>query len=256
LTATVSDPSPFERGTDVKTHYLIDHEYIDDAERLYGQFGHLLAFNPGPRDAQLKITVYCEDREPAAFDFVAPAGKSAETNYAKWPVSPGQRFALRVESTEPIVCQSTNGWNVTRNDYSPGAKTRSPLGVRETAKSYMSVTQLAKDWYVADGIVIDMPDRMYVRESEWAVFLNPGEESAKVTLALHYDDVDLHVVEVPARRVKAVYMDDIARRNSHYGVHFISDQPIAVQWLRAVLWNGSDEVMAFWSVPCVSGPLG
>ena len=239
----------------MKTHYLIDHEYIVDDEKLYGMFGHLLAFNPGQQDAELKITIYFEDREPVTFDFAAPAGKSTETNYAKWPVAPNTRFALKVESTEPVVCQSTNGWNVTKNDYSPDATTKSPLGVRETAKSYMSITQLAQEWYVADGIVIDMPDKMYVRESEWAVFLNPGDAPAKVDMALHYDDVETHVVKVPARRVKYVYMDDVARRNSHYGARFISDQPIAVQWQRAVLWNDRDELMAFWSVPCVPGPL-
>lgn len=237
------------------TYYLIDHEYVEDRERLYGEFGHLLAFNPGPHDAELTVTIFFEDREPVTFPFLAPAGKSSETNYAKWPVQPNTRFALRVESPVPLVCQSTNGWNVTLNDYSPHAATKSPLGQRETAKSYMALTRLATDWYVADGIVIDMPDQMYVRESEWAVFLNPGDAPANVTMHLHYDDVECHAVQVPARRVRAVYMDDIVRRNTHYGVHFVSDQPIAVQWLRTVMWNDRDELMAFWSVPCVPGPL-
>ncbi len=237
------------------TYYLIDHEYVVDEAKGYGEFGHLLAFNPGPRDAELTVTLFFEDREPVSFLFSAPAGKSSETNYAKWPVRPNTRFALRVESPVPLVCQSTNGWNVTLNDYSPHAPTKSPLGVRETAKSYMAITRLAQEWFVADGIVIDMPDRMYVRESEWAVLLNPGDVPVQVTMALHYDDVAEHRLSVPARRLKVVYMDDIARRNSHYGVRWTSDQPIAVQWLRAVLWNDRDEVMAFWSVPCVPGPL-
>jgi hypothetical protein len=85
-----------------------------------------------------------------------------------------------------------------------------PLGVRETAKSYMSITRLTHDWYVADGIVIDMPDKTYVHRSEWTVFLNPGDAPAKVDVALHYDDAEMHVVEVPAHRVKYVYMDDVA----------------------------------------------
>jgi hypothetical protein len=240
---------------EMRTHYLIDHEYLLDGETLYAAFGHLLVFNPGPRDARLDITVFFQDRDPVTFDFLAPAGKSSETNYAHWPVRPNERFALKVESSEPIVCQSTNGWNVTGNDYAPGATTHSPLGVRECAKSYMSITRLSQDWYLPDGIVIDMPDRMYVRESEWAVLLNPGDEEAEVTLALHYDDVVEYTAKVGARRLKVVFMDDIAHRNNHYGVHFSSDQPIAVQWLRDVNWNDSDELMAFWSVPCVPGPL-
>ena len=237
------------------TYYLIDHEYLVDEAKGYGEFGHLLAFNPGKRDATLTVTLFFEDREPVSFPFDAPAGKSSETNYSKWPVQPGTRFALRVESPVPLVCQSTNGWNVTLNDYSPNAPTKSPLGVRETAKSYMAITRLAQEWFVADGIVIDMPKRMYVRESEWAVLLNPGDVPAEVTMALHYDDIVEYPLTVPARRLKVVYMDDIARRNTHYGVHWTSDQPIAVQWLRAVLWNDRDEVMAFWSVPCAPGPL-
>jgi hypothetical protein len=234
---------------------LLDHNYIVDRERLFGEFGHLLAFNPGPRDAELTVTVYYEDREPEAFSLQAPAGKSSESNYGRWPVKPNTRFAIRVESAEPLVCQSTIGWNNTMNDYSPKAATRSPHGVRECAKSYMAITRLAHDWYLPDGIVIDNADGIYVRESEWAVLLNPGDEPAKVTLALHYDHVVEHEVEVPARRLKVVYMDDVARRNAHYGVHFQSDQPIAVQWLRAVNWNDRAELMCYWSVPCVPGPL-
>lgn len=239
----------------MKTHYLIDHNYIVDEERLFGEFGHLLAFNPGPRDADLKATVYYENREPESFCLKAPAGKSSESNYGGWPIKPGKRFALRVESSEPIVCQSTVGWNNTLNDYSPNAKTQSPNGIRECAKSYMSITGLATDWYLPDGIVIDMADKIYVRESEWALILNPDDEPAKVTLALHYDQVEKHEVVVPARRLKAVYMDDVARRNSHYGVHFHSDQPVAVQWVRAVKWYDKNELMCYWTVPCQPGPV-
>lgn len=239
----------------MSTHYLIDHNYLLDEQRLFGEFGHLLAFNPGPRDAELKITLFFEDREPVIFAQKAPAGKSTESNYGKWPIVPNTRFALKVESSEPIVCQSTVGWNNTVNDYGPQAQTRSPKGVRECAKSYMAIAALSKDWYLADGIVIDNPKSIYVRESEWALILNPGDAPAKVTLDLHYDDVVRQKVEVPARRLAAVYMDDIARRNSHYGVHFTSDQPVAVQWLREVSWNDRNEKMCYWSVPCQPGPL-
>jgi len=239
----------------VRTHYLIDHHYIVDEQNLFGEFGHLLALNPGPRNADLTVTIYYEDCEPETFTLKAPAGQSSESNYSNWPVKPGTRFAIQVESTEPIVCQSTVGWNNTMNDYAPDARTRSPHGVRECAKSYMSITRLATDWYLPDGIVIDMPNRIYVRESEWAAILNPSDQVAQVTLALHYAEVVEHKIEVPARRLKVVYMDDVARRNAHYGVHFKSDRPIAVQWLRAVTWYGRSELMCTWSVPCVPGPL-
>jgi len=60
-----------------------------------------------------------------------------------------------------------------------------------------------------------------------------------------------HLVEVAPRRLKRVFMDEIVERNRHYGVRFSSDHPVAAQWLRAVSWCDSPEVMAFWSVPCV-----
>ncbi len=239
----------------MRTHYLLYHSYLVDEKQLFGEFGHLLAFNPSSRDADLRVTIYYEDREPESFALKAAAGRSTESNYAQWPVHPSTRFALKVESTEPIVCQSTIGWNNTLNDYSPGARTLSPHGVRECATSYMAITALATDWYVPDGIVIDTPDGMYVRESEWALLLNPGNEPARVTMALHYDQVVEHELVVAARRLKVVYMDDVARRNAHYGAHFRSDRPIAAQWLRAVKWYDRPELMCYWCVPAVPGPL-
>ena len=237
------------------TYYLLDHNYLLDEAHGFGEFGHLLAFNPGSRDAELKITLFFEKGEPLTFTQKAPAGKSTESNYSKWPIQPGVRFAMQVESTEPIACQSTVGWNVTLNNYAPDAKTQSPLGIRECALSYMAIPRLAQDWYLADGIVIDNPESIYVRESEYAFVLNPGEQPAQVTLALHYDDVVEHPTVVPARQLKVLYMDDIARRNAHYGVHFRADRPVAVQWQRVVQWYNSLEKMCYWSVPCVPGPL-
>lgn len=237
------------------THYLIDHEFMVDEASGFAQMGHLLAFNPGTHDARLRITLYFEDREPEAFELTAPAGKSIETNYAHWPIEPNTRFALGVESDQPIACQSTVGWNNSGNDYTPNAKTKTKDGVRESVKSYMAITQLGNEWFLPDGIVIDAPQRMYVRESEWALLLNPGDETAQVRMALYYDDVSEHLLEVQPRRLKWVYLDDIARRNVHYGAHFQSDRPIAVQWLREVRWNDRSDLMGYWSVPCVMAPL-
>jgi hypothetical protein len=96
---------------------------------------------------------------------------------------------------------------------------------------------------------------MYVRESEWAFLLNPSDRDIQVSVAVHYKDVDRFTYTVPARRIKSVFMDEIARRNSHYGAHFHADAPIAAQWLRTVNWTDRDEIMAYWSVPLVAGPL-
>jgi len=229
-------------------HYLIDYEYLVDEKSLHATMGHLLVFNPSQDDADVRLTFYFEEEPPKSIQVSVPAGVSKETNYANWPVQPGMRFALEVDSTIPVACQSTVGWNNSGNDYSPTAATRSPHGVRETAKSYMSITKLAKDWYLPDGIVIDGVDMCYIRESEWAVMLNPGEQTANVTMNMCMATRQRHVVQVPAKRLGVVYMDDVVKRNAHYGVHFHSNSPIAVQWLRAVNWYDKPELMAFWSV--------
>lgn len=237
-----------------RTHYLIDYEYLFDKETLFATMGHLLVFNPGKRDAELRITIYFEDREPQTLSLTVPAKKSQETNYTSWPVKPDMRFALKVTSSEPVVCQATIGWINAGNDWSPGAKTKSPHGVREVAKSYMASNQLSKEWYVADGIVINRND-LWIKESEWALILNPAEQSAQVKLLLYYEEkTDVYEVVVPPKRVKRVFMDDLATPNRHYGVRFLSDQPIVAQWLRAVNWYDSRELMTFWSTPGIPQP--
>jgi hypothetical protein len=239
----------------VHTYYLIDHNYLLDEKKQYGEFGHLLAFNPASIDADMTLTFYFEDRDPVSIAQKAFAGQSTESNYGNWPVKPGQRFALQVDSTLPLACQSTIGWNVTSNDYSPKASTLSPGGIRECAKSYTAISALAVDWYLADGIVIDMADNIYVRESEWAFLLNPGDQPIQVSLAIHYKTIEKFNFTIPGKRILSVYMDDIAKRNSHYGAHFHGSAPFAAQWLRTVNWYDRDEIMAYWSVPLVPGPL-
>src|SRR6516165_9674203 len=137
----------------LQTHYLIDYEYQVDATNGFATMGHLLVYNPGPRPVPLTVTVYYEDREPQQLHLLAPAQASTETNYSQWPLTPNGRCALRVTSPEPVVCQATVGWTNTGNDYSPRAATKSPRGVRETAKSYQAIPELARTWYLADGLV-------------------------------------------------------------------------------------------------------
>ncbi len=236
-------------------YYLLDHEYLVDETTLHASMGHLLAFNPHDRDASLRLTFYYADREPTTCEQQAPAGKSTESNYTNWPVEPNTHFAVMVESDLPIVCQSTIGWNNSGNDYNTQARTHSPHGVRECAKSYMAISQLHQEWYLADGLVIDNPNA-YVRESEWAILFNPSQTPAEVQLTLYYNDIVEQQVSIPAQRCCRIRMDDRVRVNKHYGIRISSDQPIAAQWLRTVKWSDDSELMAYWSVPCVAGPLG
>jgi hypothetical protein len=231
---------------------LIDFEYLFDDASGFATMGHLLAFNPGPRDTDAHVTVYFEDTEPAAFNLSVPAGQSVETNYKSWPVSPDSCFALQVDSGEALVCQATVGWNNAWNRYDPATVPLAREGLRECAKSYMAHERLSRESFIADGIVIDRPETAWIREPEWAVLLNPDAEPAAVTLYLHFAAPLTHQVTVPPRRLVRVSMDDHVPRNKHYGVRFASDRPIAAQWLREVHWYDRPDLMTFWSVPAVS----
>jgi hypothetical protein len=238
----------------LRTHYLLDHEYQVDSPNLFATMGHLLVFNPSDRPVKLRLTLYSEAEAPQTFDWQAPAKTSSESNYESWPVQPkpNHPFALKVESSAPVVCQSTIGWTNTNNDYASTAKTKSPKGIRETAKSYIALNQLDQDWYVPDGIVINKPDQLWLKESEWALLLNPGHASAEVTLVLYYGkEIVRHQVTVPAQRLKRVFMDDLVQPNQHYGTRIISTRPIAAQWLRQVNWYDSPELMANWAISAV-----
>jgi hypothetical protein len=237
----------------LQTHYLIDFTYLKDAATHAATEGHLVVFNPGATDADLDVTVYFEDREPEHRRQSARAGASTESDFSSWPVRPGDRFALAVTSSVPVVAQATVGWNNVDNDGAPTARASDGSRPREAATSYMAIPGLAARWYLADGIVIDDPDDLWIRESEWAVLLNPGDTAAHVELGLFFKVfMRSHTVEVPPRRVRAFHMDDLVTlRNKHYGVRFASDVPIAAQWRRTVEWYDSPELMSFWSVPCV-----
>jgi hypothetical protein len=237
----------------LRTHYLVDFTYVRDAATRAATEGHLVVFNPSATPADLDVTVYFEEREPEHVRLRAEAGASTESSFASWPVHPGDRFALAVTSPIPVVAQATIGWNNVGNDAGPAARALDGGRPREAAASYMAIPALAERWYLADGIVIDSPANLWIRESEWAVLLNPGERAAHVDLALFFKVFTRsHPIEVPPRRVRAVRMDDLVTlRNKHYGVRVASDVPIAAQWRRTVEWYDSSELMSFWSVPMV-----
>lgn len=235
---------------ELRTHFLLDYEYFLDEASGEATMGHLVVLNPGNVDAELEITVYFEDREPASFTVTAPAQASTESNYTRWPVEADRRFALKVESTVPVFCQATIGWNNTSNDYDLGATTPSSNRPREAAKSYLSIPSLADRWYLPDGYIIDKPGLTWVSESEWLILLNPHAEDLTVTLTTysHGNDVDRRL-DIPAQRVRWIAMDERAPHNRHYGARVASPREIAAQWVRTVHWNDSSELMTSWSVP-------
>jgi len=235
-------------------NYLIEQDYYVDEKSKYATMGHLLAFNPTKRDARLKLTFYYEDGEPTETSLVASAQKTSEWDWTrlKGPEK-HKRFAMRIVSDEPVVVQATTGWNNTMNDYSRRTKD----GERECAKSCLGITSLSNVWYYVDGIVIDSPN-IWVRESEWAIILNPTKRPATLVMNLLFDDGEVQKLdwEIQAERLKWIYLDEVvAKKNRHYGVKFESTEMIAAQWLRVVYWVDKPGIMTFWSVPCCPAPL-
>jgi hypothetical protein len=233
------------------THFLPDYEYVVDSVRGFATSNHLLVFNPGAEAATLTVTVYFEDREPAAFTMSVPVESSAESHESQWPVSPNTRFAMMVESDKPVVAQATIGWTNTLNDYRPTARSRDGGTPRETALSYIAHRTLATHWLLADGIVIQSPTA-FIRESEWAIVLNPGTDTAHVRVAAGLGGLRvLHHESIPPRRLRWIAMDSLVPHDTNYGAVLLSDRPVVANWRRIVQWADKRELMAFWSAPMV-----
>jgi hypothetical protein len=113
---------------------------------------------------------------------------------------------------------------------------------------------------VATHYLIDYPyqldeRRRYGIMGHLLVF-NPGgrDASCRVTISTFSADARAKTVTVPARRLARVYMDDVAKRNEHYGARISADRPMAAQWVREIRWFDGDELMSVWSLPCAASP--
>lgn len=234
-------------------YYLLYNRYLADEKTKIGQLGHLLAYNIGVADAQLDLTVFYEDCEPDHLKLPARAGKSNESNWESWKmVKPGKNFSYMVESPEPLACQVTIGQNNTANSYlfSPGLR----QDYREAVLAYAAIDRLANNWYHADGIVINQPDKIWVRESEWLIVLNPYEAQVGIEIQMHHrEGTKVHKTILEPKRSRYIYMDEIVTQNSNYAAHVVSDRPIAAQWLRTVNWFDRAEMMSYWSLPLIPG---
>ena len=104
---------------------------------------------------------------------------------------------------------------------------------------------------IADGLVLQTAD-LFIRESEWAVILNPSSDTARIVIAAGLGRWrQVRQTMVPPRRVRAIAMDSLVAHNTHYGAEVRSNVPIVVNWRRTVQWPDRPDLMAFWSVPMV-----
>jgi len=73
--------------------------------------GHesLIILNPNERDAEVKLTVYFEDREPATPPAQIVKGRRVRCIRMDQPIGsfqvPFGQYALKLESTVPVICQ-------------------------------------------------------------------------------------------------------------------------------------------------------
>ena len=251
-------------GSDLQIHYLPDFEYSFDEKNGFGRIPHLSVFNPGADDVSVTLTLFYKEREPTSFQTVIPARSSFESDAHDWSVPINTRFGVKIESTEPVIAQATEGWNNAQNDYSPNSTPIHSDIPRETAKSYMSQTSLGRECYIADGLIIDAQDNTWIKETEDAIILNPNKEDLTATIYVYYGHrsvtpldipIDIPVIKkqvrIPAERIGVISMKEWLKPNWHYGVRITADQPFAAQWLRMVYWYDSAELMSEWSVPCV-----
>ncbi len=234
----------------LRTHYILDFAFLMDDVELTGEGGELVIFDPSPGEANVEITAYFADKEPQTARVKTRPGASTAWNSAELPVERGDRFAMKIESSEPVFVQATIAWNNTAHSFLRTADTKSQYLQREAATSYKSITTLARRWYVADGMIVNSPERLWLQESEHAIILNPGDEPAEVDLNLFYSPFTRpKSVSIPARRVVSVFMDEFAIHNHHYGISFDSNVPVAVQWRRTLGWYDTWEMMSLWSLP-------
>lgn len=247
----VTGSQPVSSNQNTK-QYFPDLELFLNQAGLQASVSHLVMLNLSAETVDVTATAYFENQPPLSFPLKAKPNQSTETNSLQWPVPANIHFGLILESKLPLVCQVTTGWNNTNHQYGPDAVTQSPKGKRETARSTNAITRLRRTWAIADGIVLDAPTGLWIKEDEWLLLLNPGKEPAHVRLDLMGPtQTPVPEIMVPAERLKRVQMSGLVVPNQNYGVRVTSSNPIAVQWLRHVYWYDSDELMACWSIPGV-----
>lgn len=233
--------------------YLLDFECWHDDDALTASHSHLVAFNPTPDPAELKLTLFFQDHDPTDLTLTAAAMASSEFTANNWPNRPERRFAARVLSNRPVVCQTTTGWADGVGD-AVRPRTRSAAGPREAARSSPAIARLGRDWLYADGFRVDDPAKFWLVEAEAAVILNPTDEPAEVTFRVYCRGrVRDYPITVPPRRLRRLEMADYTPPWCHVGARFVSDRPVAVQRYREVRSHGANGPMTFWSVPGAAG---
>lgn len=230
-----------------RLHYFADG-YLLEAPGPNRQTTYACMFNPAPRDATLKFTLYYERSEPTTLLHEVKARTGINLHLLSSPeVRRDERFGGKIESSEPMVIQMTTGYYGVedRHDWYTHAM-----------HSVICGDRLATINYYADGLVIDRAG-LRLKEPEWAFLLNPNPAPAEVQFTAFYNDGNplTYNFVVPAERVLPVFMDTLIVKNQLFGARYISSLPIAIQQTRLIEEEDRATIRACFSVMAKPGPL-
>jgi hypothetical protein len=209
----------------------------------------VVILNLSKKNAKASATYYFETRPPRTVTRSLPAGSSYIVSHELGDVVPqGELYGVRVQSSEPVVVQTTRGEFEGSN---PVTKTMAsfvahpgPLGVRETR------------WAYADGLVLSSNSPL--EEREWISILNPraGRDANVKIRFMQKGAEESHQVLVPSERVRSVDLMQLKTfpKNRLSGVVVDSDVPVIVEQIRRAYNRGNPAVVSMWA--CLAHPIG
>ncbi len=92
-----------------KVWFFPDGDLPPAGEGLLAGHESLIILNPNGRDAEVKLTVYFEDREPVILEAQTVPARRVRCIRMDRPIGsfqiPFGQYALKLDSTAPVVCQ-------------------------------------------------------------------------------------------------------------------------------------------------------
>ena len=100
---------------------------------------------------------------------------------------------------------------------------------------------------------MDDQEKLWIRESEWLVVVNPTDQEVDLNLGLYEAKGRReHCWKVAPRRANRLHIDPLVTLNRHHGETLTSSVPVVANWRRHVYWYDSRELMTFWTIPAVA----
>jgi hypothetical protein len=231
----------------VSEEQLVAHSYYacngfcnrpDDVDPRYG-LTEVVLYNPGAAQARVDLKIYLETDDPLTYS--APILIEPRTNelLVMPELAPAifedcKRWGVRYRSTQPLLINSITLDGISHADAHYQGGVQSVLA-----------TQLHRDWLYADGVLLDWTSfyggdtqraPFPFNELEHYYFLNPNLAPAKLTIKLHYRNLepDSITLEIPAQRLLTWTPEGHVPVCEPFGVSIHSDCPIATSYVRYI----------------------